>query len=118
MDPSALHSIQQPNGNQKIWAILSHLSVLLGLWIVIPLVVYLAMKDESEYVASNSRAALNFQISIFIYSAISAVLIIVAIGLVLLSIIGIAAIILAIMAAVKASNGETFKYPLTINFIK
>ena len=57
-----------PRGNDKIWAILSHLSTFLGIgFILIPLVVYLAMKDESAYVRDNAREALNFHLSILIY---------------------------------------------------
>jgi uncharacterized Tic20 family protein len=43
---------------------LSHLSALLGVGFVLPLVVYLAMRKESEYVATNAREALNFHISL------------------------------------------------------
>ena len=55
-------------GSDKIWSMLSHLSALLGVGFVLPLVVYLAMRKESEYVAANAREALNFHISVLIYS--------------------------------------------------
>ena len=41
-----------PKGNDKIWSMLSHLSALLGVGFVLPLVVFLAMRNESEYVAA------------------------------------------------------------------
>src|SRR6266536_3600675 len=48
-----------PKGSDKIWSMLSHLSALLGVGFLLPLVVYLAMRKESEYVATNAREALN-----------------------------------------------------------
>jgi len=57
-----------PKGSDKIWSMLSHLSALLGVGFVLPLVVYLAMRKESEYVATNAREALNFHISVLIYA--------------------------------------------------
>ena len=43
-----------PKGSDKIWSMLSHLSALLGVGFLLPLVVYLAMRKESEYVATNA----------------------------------------------------------------
>ncbi len=43
--------------------------------------------------------------------------ILVAIGLVLLPIVGLVWFVLVIVGAVKASNGEYYRYPLTIRFI-
>ena len=48
-----------PNGSDKILSMLSHLSALLGVGFLLPLVVYLAMRHESEYVAANAREALR-----------------------------------------------------------
>ena len=55
-----------PKGSDKIWSMLSHLSALLGVGFVLPLVIYLAMRKESGYVAANAREALNFHISVLI----------------------------------------------------
>jgi hypothetical protein len=49
--------------------------------------------------------------------AVSAVLVLVLIGVFLMIAIGIAAIVLVVIASVKASNGELYRYPLTIRFI-
>ena len=108
----------EPSGNDRIWSMLSHLSALLGVGILLPLVVYLAMRRESEYVAANAREALNFHISIFIYCLCCIPLVFVIVGIPLLIAIGLASVVLAIIAAVKASDGRIYQYPLTIRFVK
>ena len=106
-----------PRGNEKIWSILSHLSALLGAGLLLPLVVYLAMKGDSEYVASNAKEALNFHLSLLLYCLCCIPLIIVVIGIPLLIVIGLASLVLAIVAAVKASDGGCYRYPLTLRLV-
>ena len=106
-----------PSGNDKIWAMLSHLSIFLGVGILLPLVVYLAMRRESEYTAANAREALNFHISMYLYVLCCIPLMLVLIGVPLAIIIGLGSLVLAIVAAVKASNGECYRYPLTLRFV-
>ena len=104
-------------GNDKIWSMLSHLSAVLGVGILLPLVVYLAMRKESEYVAVNAREALNFHISVLIYSLCCLPLVFILIGIPMLLVIGFGSLVLAIIAAVKASNGVCYRYPLTLRLV-
>jgi len=90
-------------GSDKIWSMLSHLSALLGVGFVLPLVVYLAMRHESEYVAANAREALNFHISVLIYSLCCIPLVFILIGIPLLLVLGFGSLVLAIIATIKAS---------------
>ena len=106
------------SGNDKIWSMLSHLSALFGLGILLPLVVYLAMRNESEFVASNAKEALNFHISVYFYILCSIPLAFVLIGIPLMVIIGLSSLILAIIAAVNASKGGCYHYPLTLRLVK
>lgn len=106
-------------GNDKIWSILSHLSVFLGVgFLVLPLVVYLAMKDESEYVAANAKEALNFHISWMIYYFCCIPLIFIVIGIVLAILLSLSMLILSILAAIKASEGGCYRYPMTLRLVK
>lgn len=104
-------------GSDKIWSMLSHLSALLGVGFVLPLVVYLAMRRESEYVAANAREALNFHISVLIYSLCCIPLVFVLIGVPLLIVLGLGSLVLAIIATVKASDGLCYRYPLTLRLV-
>lgn len=105
-------------GNDKIWAILCHLSIFLGVPFLLPLVVYLAKRQDSDSVAAHAREALNFHISLLIYCLGAAVLCIILIGFLLLWAIGLAGIIFSIIAAIKAADGILYRYPTTIRLIK
>jgi uncharacterized Tic20 family protein len=111
-------AVPSPTGTDKIWVMLSHLSVLLGVGIILPLVVYLAMRKESEYVANNAREALNFHISIYIYALCCVPLVLIVIGVPLLFALGIASLVFAIIAAVKASDGQCYRYPVTLRLVR
>jgi uncharacterized Tic20 family protein len=102
--------------DQRMWATLAHLSGLV-LSIVGPLVIYLLMKDRGRFVRSQALEALNFQITVLIAVVVSSVLILVLIGLVLLPIIGVAAFVLMILAAIAANRGEEYHYPLTLRLV-
>ena len=95
---------------------MSHLSALLGVGLVLPLVVYLAMRHESEYVAANAREALNFHISVLIYSLCCIPLVFILIGSLLL-VLGFGSLVLAIIATIKASDGLCYRYPLTLRLV-
>jgi uncharacterized Tic20 family protein len=115
MEPPIL---AQPSGTEKIWSMLSHLSALIGLGILLPLVVYLAMRHDSEFVAQNAKEALNFHISIYIYAICCIPLALVIIGIPLLMLLGLVSLILAIVATVKASDGGCYRYPLSLRLVK
>ena len=85
--------------------------------LIVPLILWATQKDRIEGMDSHGKAIINFQLSIIIYSIISAIFIIVGIGILILIAIGIAAFILPIVNAIKASNGELPSYPLSLNFI-
>lgn len=106
-----------PKGSDKIWSMLSHLSAWLGVGILLPLVVYLAMRSESQYVAANAREALNFHLSLLIYALCCIPLIFIVVGIPLLILMGLGSLILAIIAAVKAADGGCYRYPLTIRLV-
>ncbi|HEU4399556.1 MAG TPA: DUF4870 domain-containing protein [Actinomycetota bacterium] len=109
------------DANARQWAMIAHLSALAGLVIGLnwlgPLIVYLVKKDEHPFIADQSREALNFNISVFIYIIASAILIIVVIGFLLLPAVAIAWLVLTIIAAIRANNGEPYRYPLTIRLV-
>jgi uncharacterized protein len=100
---------------------IAHLSALAGLVIGLnwlgPLIVYLVKKDEHPFIADQSREALNFNLSVFLYIIVSAILIILVIGFLLLPAIAIAWLVLTIIAAVRANNGEAYRYPLTLRLV-
>jgi len=97
-------------------AVLVHLS-LFAFGLVGPLVLYLVKKDSSPFLRHHAAQALNFHITVAIAVFASFALVFVLIGFVLLPAVAIASSILAIVAAVRASRGEPYRYPLTIPFV-
>jgi hypothetical protein len=63
-------------------------------------------KDESPFVAEQSRESLNFQISVCIYWLISGVLALILVGFLLLAVVWVAGVVLTIIASVKTANGK------------
>lgn len=106
----------------RTWGILVHATAFAGFVfpfanILAPLIVWLIKKEESQFVDENGRQAVNFQITWTIFLLIAAASIFVLIGLVLLPLVGIAWLILVILATISASNEEVYDYPLTFEFI-
>lgn len=86
--------------------------------IIAPLILWLLKRSDSPSIDQHGKESVNFQISMTIWMILAGLSILVLVGVVLLPAIVITNIILVIMAAVKASNGEFYRYPLTIRFIK
>jgi uncharacterized Tic20 family protein len=86
--------------------------------IIGPILLWAIKKDEMPSVNEHGKESVNFQISMTIYSIIAGLSILVAIGIVLLPAIIVLNMVLVIIAGVKAANGEFYRYPLTIRFIK
>lgn len=103
--------------------VITHLSQLVTLVIgfgslILPLILWLSNKKKVYQMDTHGKNILNFQISLLIYALICIPLIfLLGLGILGLIILGIISIIFPIINAIKASNGETPKYPLSLNFI-
>lgn len=104
--------------DSKGWAAAAHLIPIVGLGFIAPLVIWLIKKDEDPYVDWHGKEALNFQITLLIAVIVSAFLILLLIGIVLLPLVIIGGFVLMIIAGVKAANGEKWPYPVNIRFVK
>ena len=103
-----------PTSDEKTLALLSHVLTFV-FPLLAPLIIYLIKKDESKFVSDHAKESLNFQITLFIAMF---VLIISIIGIFLTWILGILALVLIIVATVKASEGKIYKYPFCLRLIK
>lgn len=111
------------NPEERSWSTLIHLSALSGIIfpfanIIAPLVVWLLFRARSDMVDYHGKRALNFQISFFIYSIVSALLMLVVIGFALFPIVVVIWLIWTIVAGVRASRGDPPGYILSIGFLK
>ncbi|MCK5401071.1 MAG: DUF4870 domain-containing protein [Flavobacteriaceae bacterium] len=103
--------------------VITHLSQLVTLVIgfgslILPLIIWMSNKEKVYEMDEHGKNILNFQISLLIYSLICIPLIfLLGLGILGLIVLGIISIVFPIINAIKASNGETPKYPLSLNFI-
>ena len=119
--------------NDKNYSSITHLSVFAGWFfpfgnIIAPLVLWLAKKNESTYIDAHGKSAVNFQLSLVLYGFLLAILLIpiaiftLGLGIIAIILGIIPAVILYILfiisASIKASKGEYYQYPFTIEFIK
>ncbi|MGZ4429237.1 MAG: DUF4870 domain-containing protein [Nocardioidaceae bacterium] len=101
---------------EKLWAVGAQLGPLL-IGVFAPLIVWLVFRDRSAFLDRQGKEALNMQISYLIYGAVAFVLVFVLIGIFLLIIVGVAWLVLMIIAAVKAAGYEDYRYPLILRLI-
>lgn len=105
--------------SDKLWNVLLHLSPIIGLGLIGPLVVYLVTRNDTDSsIPDHAKETLNFHISMFIYVMVAAILCLIVIGVFLLLILAIASVVLAVIGAVRASDGIVYKYPFCIRFVK
>ncbi len=83
--------------------------------IIAPILMWTTNKDTNVEVDRHGKNILNFTLSYAIYSI---ALLIIIIGIPLLVVLFAVYAIAVVIASIKASNGEYWKYPLTIQFIK
>ncbi|MBA3961047.1 MAG: DUF4870 domain-containing protein [Chthoniobacterales bacterium] len=110
--------------NVRTWSALCHASALLGVFIhfpghiIPPLIVWLAKRHDSPEIDAHGKEALNFQISMLIYNAVALVFCLILVGFVFLAILWVLNAVFVIIAAIQASDGKFYRYPMTIRFIQ
>lgn len=114
---------QRPlSGEERNWGMLCHLSILSGLLVpfaslIAPLVIWQIKRQEMPFVDYNGKEALNFQITYLIAFLVSLALTSILVGFVLLGVVSVAWFVFTIIATVKASNGEYYRYPFILRLI-
>ncbi len=112
-----------PSKEERNWALLAHLSavagvLLAGLGMVLgPLVIWLLKREDSEFVADQAKEALNFNITMLLGYIVGVILIPVLIGLVILPVLGLLHLVLMIVAMIRASEGERYRYPVALRLV-
>lgn len=123
------------SAEERQWAMFAHLSALAGGLLTAgwagsvgcfigPLIIWLAKKDTMRFVDDQGKEALNFNITVAIVFLALLVLSVVTLGIGLIIaipawiIIGIAWLVLTIIAGIKANEGVAYRYPFTLRLIK
>jgi uncharacterized protein len=112
-----------PTQDERTWGMVAHLAAL-GFFIlpfgniIGPLVVWLAKRDHSAFVALHAKEALNFNITILIGGLVCCVLLAFSIGILFGALLFVFWLVLTIIAALKANEGATYRYPFTLRLVK
>ena len=113
-----------PTENERTWAMLAHLAAFAGLVaplignIVVPLLIWHSWRDRSSFVGEHALESLNFNISVSIGAVVCGVLMLVFIGFLLGTALFVAWLALTLIAAIKASEGASYRYPFSLRLVK
>ena len=133
-----------PSLSDRQWAAGAHVAALLAAlltsWIagvagaIAALAVWMLVRDKSAFASEHAKEALNFNLSMLIYTAVAAgitvllvgatlvtlgigLLVTAPAGLLLLAVyaaIAVAWLVCSMIAAFKAYDGQPYRYPITI----
>ena len=107
--------------DERLWSTLTHIGALVlsggGAGWLVALIAYLVLKDRGPFVRSHTATELNFQLTLLIAYVAGLILSIVVVGIFVLIAAWVLAIVLGIIAAVKANKGEYYEYPVAIKFL-
>ena len=124
----------------RTWSMLCHLAAFASLLIPFgsilgPLVVWQIKKNELPEINPHGKESVNFQLTMLIFTIIISVFLFGSLGYgvftqnpftmvasgvglaLLLALVKFASLVLVVLAAIKANNGEIFNYP-SIKFIR
>lgn len=93
--------------------VISFFTVFIG-----PLIIWLLKRNDSAFIDYHGKEYFNFIISYAIYGIISAILMIVLIGVFLLWVVGVLTVVFTIVAAIKAYQGEEYRIPFIFRLIR
>ncbi len=123
--PHAEHP-PQASGIQSVdvntWCLLIHLSQFCGYLLpfaglVVPIILWQIRKNEAEIIDQHGKVVVNWIITEIIYFVISFILVFLIIGIPLLLALIVASIAFPIIGAIKANNGEVWRYPMSFKFV-
>jgi uncharacterized Tic20 family protein len=116
--PPAPAPAPPPSGanDEKTLAMLAHILGLVTNWLG-PLILYL-MANDKPFAKKQAQEALNFQITVLIGIIVGWLLAFIFVGFIVLPAVGIANLILSIMAAIAVNNGQDYRYPFALRLVK
>jgi uncharacterized Tic20 family protein len=123
-----------PSTQEKQWALFAHLSAILGAIVtghifgigcfLGPLIIWLVKRDTMPFVADQGKEALNFNITLAIVGAALFALVLLTFGLGIIlaipagAVVAIGWLVFTVIAAIKASEGVAYRYPITLRLVK
>ncbi|WPC05314.1 DUF4870 domain-containing protein [Pseudomonas sp. MBLB4123] len=116
--------VPTPGPEARQWAMFCHYAAFF--WFLVPmignvigpLVVWQLKKDSAPFVDDQGKEALNFQITFSLAMMICGVLAWIIIGFPLMLLVSLTALVLTIIAGIKANAGEAYRYPICWRLVK
>ena len=116
---------EQPELSQEArqWAMFCHYAAFFGLIfpfgnLIGPLIVWQIKKDLHPFVDDQGKEALNFQVSVALAAMLCFLLMVVVIGFPLLALLSVVAVVLTVIAGIKANEGQPYRYPFSWRLVR
>ena len=121
--PSETELTELPGKEARTWGMACHLIALSGIIIPFgsilgPVILWVIKKNDDPFIDDQGKESINFQITLLIALLVCILLALVVIGFFLMIALGIYAIVMVVIASMKANEGEAYRYPYCIRFIK
>ena len=113
--------IETEDLDARRWGAIAHVSAILPFPffdLLGPFIIMITKGDQSEFVRRQAISAFNFRLTVLIGVVISWILIPIGIGLLLWGIVALGSMCLTFIGAIKASEGRTFQFPITLSVLK
>ncbi|GAB3372411.1 DUF4870 domain-containing protein [Azotobacter armeniacus] len=116
--------VSLPDPQARRWAMLCHyaaffwfMAPLIGN-VLGPLIVWQLQKDRDPFVDWHGKEALNFQITYSILMMVCGALAWIFIGFPLMALVSLMALVLVIIAGIRANAGKAWRYPFCLRLVK
>jgi uncharacterized Tic20 family protein len=103
--------------DEKTWSVLVHLGGIFFSWLA-PLIGYVLLKDRGPFVRYHVVAALNFQLTLLIAYVVGVATAFFFVGFFIILAASVLAIVFGILAAIATNNGQYYRYPFAIDFVR
>lgn len=130
MNVDGVYETRETTREERTWAMFAHLGAPIGalasagtLGWVIPLVVYFARRDDSEFAADQGKEALNWQITLFLLhvGGILAIFLTIGIGALIVIpmffVLWILELVLGVVGGLQAYEGKRYRYPFALRLL-
>ncbi len=113
-----------PTQDERTWGMVAHLSAFAVFIfpvagnIIAPLIIWLTRRDTSAFVEAEAREALNFNITVTLGWIVCGLLTFALIGIPLGAVLFLGWLVMTIIAAVKATEGVGYRYPISLRLVK
>jgi uncharacterized Tic20 family protein len=111
--------------DEKTWATLAHAIPAIAMVVsagtigfIASLVIYLVVKDRGPFVRAHAANAFNVQLTALIGLIVSGLLMLVLVGFILYPLVVVACVVIHVIGAMKANNGEWWTPTFTIPYVK